>query len=115
MLEDMAKKKKEKMVRAELDEFVYENQRYALNRGRITRAEAAMFARLVLEGLASALEDGRDIELRGFGSFAINERPAGSAFNPETRKFRDYPGRKYIFFRPALNIQEALKDKPPGE
>ena len=50
-----------------------------LRRGDVERVVGA-----VLETLSQALEDGRRVELRGFGAFCVRDRPAREGRNPRT-------------------------------
>jgi integration host factor subunit beta len=43
-----------------------------------TNKDADAAVKTILDAMATALEKGRRIEIRGFGSFAINLRPAGA-------------------------------------
>ena len=62
--------------------------------------------RLILEEMTRAVSSGRRIEIRGFGSFALNYRPARKGRNPRTKEEIVIPAT----VAPAFKAGKALKD-----
>lgn len=62
----------------------------------------------ILEAMSDALAEGRRIEIRGFGSFALHYRPPRSAHNPKTgAKILTQP--KYsAHFKPGKELRERI-------
>ena len=60
---------------------------------------------IVFEEMANALEQGRRIEIRGFGSFALHDQKAKRFTNPKTGKTITCPANKRIVFRAGKDIR----------
>ena len=76
--------------------------------GRLTRRDAEVVVETVFESMAQALARGEKIELRGFGSFRVQERSARRARNPTTGEEVDVPARRVPRFRPGREMRELL-------
>ncbi len=63
---------------------------------------------VILATMAKALEDGRRIELRGFGSFSVRQRKPRHTKNPRTGKMMDIPQRNTLHFTMSKSLKEAL-------
>lgn len=66
---------------------------------------------IMLESIASALEEERRVEIRGFGSFSIRHRKARSTKNPRTGKMMHIPPRKTIHFTMSKSLKDPLVKK----
>lgn len=71
-------------------------------------AEAAVDA--VVSALTEALASGDKVQLFGFGSFEVKERPAREGHNPMTGAKIQIAASKHVAFASA----KALKDKVNG-
>lgn len=71
---------------------------------------------LILNLMSDALEAGKRIEIRGFGSFSLHYRPPRNAHNPKTGK-KVVTGPKHSpHFKPGKELRErvdAAKPKVP--
>ncbi len=63
---------------------------------------------IMLDSIATALEEERRVEIRGFGSFSIRQRKARSTKNTRTGKIMHIPPRKTIHFTMSKSLKEAL-------
>lgn len=63
---------------------------------------------IILETMAAALNQGRRVEIRGFGSFAVRQRKARKTKNPKTGTIMDIPARKTLHFTMSKSLKEAL-------
>ncbi len=62
----------------------------------------------VLELMCESLEKNRRIEIRGFGSFSLHNRPARNAHNPRTGE-RVVTMQKYApHFKPGKELRERI-------
>ena len=52
--------------------------------GELEPDDVRMAVDTILSGIADSLAQGRRIELRGFGAFTVNQRPAREVRNPKT-------------------------------
>ena len=66
---------------------------------------------IMLESIATALEEERRVEIRGFGSFSIRHRKARSTKNPRTGKMMHIPPRKTIHFTMSKSLKDPLVKK----
>lgn len=68
-------------------------------------AEAAVNA--FMEAVSGALEDGDKVQLIGFGTFEVKDKPAREGHNPATGEKISIPASK----RPGFTASKALKDR----
>ena len=80
----------------------------------LTRTDVAVVVDAFLEVVKKSLEDGNNIEIRGFGTFKIKQRKARKARNPRTGEEVPVPDRKVPVFKPS-NEFKALITKLPLE
>ena len=64
--------------------------------------------RAILEYMVSSLVAGRRIEIRGFGSFAVNLRPARVGRNPKTGESVLVPEKKVPHFKCGKDLKLKL-------
>ena len=69
--------------------------------------------RIILEAMISALNQGRRIEIRGFGSFSVTHRPARIGRNPRSGAAVEVPAKRTPHFKPGKAMREAV-DAPPA-
>ena len=62
-------------------------------------AKAALDA--TLESIAQALANEDKVQLIGFGTFAVVEKPARTGINPQTKEKIQIAARKVVKFKPA--------------
>lgn len=65
-------------------------------------AKAALDA--VLESISQALANEDKVQLLGFGTFAVTEKPARVGLNPRTKEKIQIPARKVVKFKPAAGL-----------
>ena len=61
--------------------------------------------RLILEEMTRAVSSGRRIEIRGFGSFALNYRPAR---NPRSGESVEVPAKYAVHFKAGKEMREVV-------
>ena len=64
----------------------------------------------MLEQMTKALEDGERIEIRGFGSFNIHQRPPRLARNPKTGESVDLPAKTVVHFKPGKQMRDHVNN-----
>ena len=62
----------------------------------------------MLEHMASTLAEGERIEIRGFGSFDLNHRPARVGRNPKTGEKVEVPEKYVPHFKPGKELRERV-------
>ena len=77
----------------------------------VSRSQAKGFVDAVIEEIISALAVGEDVSLRGFGKFAVREKPERPGRNPKTGISAPISARKVVTFKAS----EHLKAEVGGE
>jgi integration host factor subunit alpha len=77
----------------------------------VSRSQAKGFVDAVIEEIVSALAVGEDVSLRGFGKFAVREKPERPGRNPKTGISAPISARKVVTFKAS----EHLKAEVGGE
>ena len=62
----------------------------------------------MLEQMINALENGERIEIRGFGAFAMHQRPSRLARNPKTGDAVQLPAKVRVHFKPGKDIKDRV-------
>lgn len=62
----------------------------------------------VFESIIESLQAGETIELRGFGSFHLRDRPARVGRNPKTGKRVDVPAKRVCYFKPGKALRKLV-------
>jgi nucleoid DNA-binding protein len=61
------------------------------------------------------LETGKNIEIRGFGTFKIKPRKARKARNPRTGEEVPVPDRKIPVFKPSNEFKTLVMNSEPNK
>jgi nucleoid DNA-binding protein len=78
----------------------------------LTRTDVAVVVDKLLEAIKEALENGKNIEIRGFGTFKIKQRKARKARNPRTGAEVPVPDRKVPVFKPSNEFKILITKLP---
>lgn len=70
--------------------------------------DVELAVRVILEAMASALARGERIEIRGFGSFALNYRAPRLGRNPRTGAVVALPGKYLPHFKPGKDLRRRV-------
>ena len=62
----------------------------------------------LLDQMGSALASGERIEVRGFGSFSLHERPARVGRNPKTGDSVEVPYKRVPHFKPGKELRQRV-------
>jgi integration host factor subunit beta len=90
------------MTKGELIEHVA--HQYPHDTGAVERIVNA-----VLEGVSATLAQGERVELRGFGSFAVRERPARTGRNPRTGAPVTVAAKRVAVFKAAKELRQRVE------
>jgi len=90
------------MTRAELID------RLANLQPQLMAKDAEMAVRVILDTLTDALARGDRIEIRGFGSFALNYRPPRAGRNPKTGARVQVPAKYVPHFKAGLELRKRV-------
>lgn len=64
----------------------------------------------IFEQMSVALENGKRIEIRGFGSFALRFRPPRNARNPKTGEYVVTDGKFAPHFKAGKELRERVNE-----
>jgi integration host factor subunit beta len=70
--------------------------------------DAEMAVKVILDSLTNALARGGRIEIRGFGSFALNYRPPRQGRNPKTGDAVKVPAKYVPHFKAGKELRERV-------
>jgi DNA-binding protein HU-beta len=75
---------------------------------QLSKDKAAVAVEAVIKHIQSALLDGSEVRLPGFGNFKVMDRKETTARNPRTGETVKVPASKVAKFSPAKGLKEAL-------
>jgi nucleoid DNA-binding protein len=78
----------------------------------LTRTDVMVVVENFLEQIKKTLEEGHNIEIRGFGTFKVKVRKARKARNPRTGEEVPVPNRKVPVFKPSNEFKAAIVKQP---
>jgi nucleoid DNA-binding protein len=85
----------------------------------LTQVDTKIVVESLLESISKALQQGRNIEIRGFGRFKIKERKARSARNPRTNEHIQVQAGFKPVFEASKELRKRVNDsywtKNPGQ
>ena len=74
----------------------------------LRKADAKKALEATLEAIKNALVEGDKIQLIGFGTFAVNERPAREARNIRTGEKISVAAKKVVKFKAGAEVTNSL-------
>jgi integration host factor subunit beta len=82
--------------------------RLAAKNPQLQTKDAEMVVRVILDTMTDTLARGDRIEIRGFGSFALNFRPARNGRNPKTGEKVAVPAKYFPHFKAGKELRERV-------
>ena len=76
--------------------------------GQLTHRDTEFAVKTILDAMSSALSKGHRIEIRGFGSFALNSRPPRIGRNPKSGDKVMVPEKRVPHFKPGKQLRERV-------
>lgn len=86
----------------------------AVRFGQLTQRDTEFAVKTMLDAMSDALARGHRIEIRGFGSFAINRRPPRVGRNPRSGEQVTIPEKLVPHFKPGKALREAVDANVPA-
>ncbi len=77
----------------------------------MTAKEAKSIVETILETMADALAEGRNVELRGFGSFQVRDYDTYTGRNPKTGAEITVAPKRLPFFKVGKDLRERINSK----
>ncbi len=76
--------------------------------GETSKAAAERAVDAVLEAVSKGIKRDREVQLVGFGAFAVATRAARRGYNPHTKRPMRIPAIKTIRFKAGLDLKAAV-------
>ncbi|AEV26512.1 MULTISPECIES: integration host factor subunit beta [Azospira] len=76
----------------------------------LTTRDVDFAVNLMLDAIAEALTRGDRVEIRGFGSFSLNYRPARQGRNPKTGEQVEVPAKHVPHFKAGKELRERVQE-----
>lgn len=83
-------------------------QQLASNQPQLTAKDIELTVRTILDAMSYTLAKGGRVEVRGFGSFGINHRPARKGRNPKTGGVVMVSAKYVPHFKPGKELRERV-------
>jgi integration host factor subunit beta len=75
---------------------------------QLVAKDAELAVKMILDAMAQSLSDGHRIEIRGFGSFALNYRPPRVGRNPKSGEKVHVPAQHVPHFKAGKELRERV-------
>lgn len=75
----------------------------------LSKADAKKALEATIEAIKNALVEGEKIQLIGFGTFSVSERPAREGINPATKEKITIAAKKVAKFKAGAELADAIK------
>ena len=92
------------MTRSELIE------KLSVQFSQLMHKDAELVVKNILDSMIETLNKGKRIEIRGFGSFSLNKRPARIGRNPKTGEKVNTPEKKTIHFKMSKDLFKKINN-----
>lgn len=79
---------------------------------RFSRRDAEVMVNAVFDSMTATLSKPERIEIRGFGSFVVKERPARKGRNPRTGEIVTVPAKKVPLFKVGRELRLRVDGQP---
>lgn len=87
--------------------------RLAVRYPQFAGADAELAVKTVLDAMIKTLSSGGRIEIRGFGSFCLNYRPARMGRNPKSGEKVEVPAKHVPHFKAGKELRERVDYHQP--
>ena len=81
----------------------------------ITQVQSGIIVEAALKSIVNALQNGQEVEIRGFGSFRFRNRAPRKGRNPKTGEKVDVPPKKIPYFKMGKELKALLNGKVSPE
>ncbi|MBR5687833.1 MAG: HU family DNA-binding protein [Prevotella sp.] len=74
----------------------------------LTKVDAKKALEATVNAIKDALKEGDKVQLIGFGTFSVNERPAREGINPRSKEKITIAAKKVAKFKAGAELEKAL-------
>jgi integration host factor subunit beta len=85
--------------------------RLAIRYPQLVAKDAEFAVKMILDAMTQSLVQGQRIEIRGFGSFGLNHRPARVGRNPKSGERVHVPEKFVPHFKAGKELRERVDQK----
>lgn len=85
--------------------------RLAARYPQLVAKDAEFAVKMILEAMTQSLVRGQRIEIRGFGSFGLNYRPARTGRNPKSGERVQVPEKYVPHFKAGKELRERVDNE----
>src|SRR6188508_1940732 len=85
------------------------------DRLKITQVQSSIIVEAALKAIVNALQNGDEVEIRGFGSFRFRNRAPRKGRNPKTGEKVDVPPKKIPYFKMGKELKALLNGSMPED
>lgn len=75
----------------------------------LAKKDAEKFSGAFIEAIVEAMQQGEKVQIVGFGSFEVKDRPARKARNPRTGEEIDIAATKAPVFKAGKALKDSVK------
>ena len=75
----------------------------------LTKGDAKKALEATVAAISDALKKGDKVQLVGFGTFAVSEKPAREGINPATKEKIQIAAKKVAKFKAGAELADAIK------
>jgi len=75
---------------------------------QLVHKDAEMSVKIILDAMSNSLKNNKRIEIRGFGSFSLNYRPARIGRNPKTGEKVNIPEKNVPHFKAGKELRKRV-------
>ena len=91
------------MTKADIVETIYEKV-------GLSKRESARIVDMIFDIIKGKLEDGENIKISGFGSFAVRDKNARRGRNPQTGEEITISARRVLSFKPSNVLRNHINE-----
>jgi len=81
----------------------------------LTAKDAEIVVKEILDAIGNSLAHGGRVEIRGFGSFSLNYRPARKGRNPKSGETVSVPAKYVPHFKAGKEVRERVEESARPE
>lgn len=75
---------------------------------QLKHQDAVLVVKAILDSLSEQIARGGRVEVRGFGSFNLSQRPPRLGRNPKTGEIVAVPAKQRPHFKPGIELKEPV-------
>ena len=75
---------------------------------QLAAKDAEIAVTIIIGAMIKGIASGQRVEIRGFGSFTLNQRPARKGRNPRSGEPVHVPAKRVPHFKPGRELRERV-------